>query len=194
MSKVQISVYQKEKPGSPFCGDRYFYEETESGFICALADGLGTGEFAEESAEIVIDIIKNNPEATPNEIMITCNKQLHGKRGVVLGILKLDFITNIYTVSTIGNIGIVFIHNKKKQHHIPTGGYLAGTKKKFKVEHGQLKDDMHFIMYSDGVSDADLNPCIMHEDVREIISAYDEATKLRERRDDTTLLAIRYKK
>lgn len=189
---MQVAAYQKEKPGMPFCGDHYFYKETDDEFICALADGLGTGEYAEESAKIVIGIIESNPQATLDQVVALCNVQLHGKRGVVLGILKINFKTKIYTVSTIGNIGIIFIHGKKRWRHIPHGGYLAGFKRKFKTENGRLENNMYFLMYSDGVNEAELTPCIFHDNVNEIITNYHDVTKSKVRHDDTTLIAIRY--
>src|SRR5699024_10385072 len=61
--KVQVAVYQKAKSNNYYCGDSYFYTETENEFVCALADGLGSGEFAKESSQAVIDIIRNNINA-----------------------------------------------------------------------------------------------------------------------------------
>lgn len=191
--KVQVAVYQKEKEGSSYCGDSYFFKETEDGFICALADGLGSGEFAEESAEIVIDIIKKNTNASQEEIVKKCNEQLLGKRGVVLGILKLNFNASEYSVSSIGNIGIVLVtSDKKKRRYIPSAGYLAGFKRAFKIERGKLENQMNFIMFSDGVRDVDLAPCMYHQNVDEIIKAYECASHDKLKNDDTTLMAIRY--
>lgn len=114
-SKVEVSVFQKAKKGNYLCGDSYFYIETENEFVCALADGLGSGEFAKESSQIVIDIIRNNIGATVEELVKICNAKLMGKRGVVLGILRMDYRTQISGFSSIGNIGIMSITKDKKR-------------------------------------------------------------------------------
>src|SRR5690625_4795430 len=118
--KVQVAVYQKAKSNNYYCGDSYFYTETENEFVCALADGLGSGEFAKESSQAVIDIIRNNINATVEQLVKKSNEQLVGKRGVVLGILKINFEAQSYSFSSIGNIGIMTITNcKKKKRNIP---------------------------------------------------------------------------
>lgn len=191
--KVEIDVYQKAKKGNYYCGDSYFYAETENEFICALADGLGSGEFAKESSQVVIDIIKDNIHATIEQIIKRCNEKLFGKRGVVLGILKIDFILKQYSFSSIGNIGVITIMpNGKKKRTIPNGGFLAGYHRKFKVENGKLDPYTNFIMFSDGVLDKELSgKHLIGKSVNEVIETY--AYKIGQSKDDdTTLIAMRY--
>lgn len=194
-NKVDVAVYQKAKKGNYYCGDSYLYIETEDEFICAIADGLGSGEYALESSQITIDIIRNNIGATVEELVEKCNKELLGKRGVVLGILRLHFATETYSFSSIGNIGVMTIHNGKKiKRNIPNGGYLAGFKRPFKVVREQLLPQMNFILFSDGVSDDELSKKLfLHTNVDDVIEAYKQQTGV-ERKDDTTLIAIKYRR
>lgn len=193
-SKIEVSVFQKAKKGNYHCGDSYFYIETENEFVCALADGLGSGEFAKESSQIVIDIIRNNIGATVEELVKICNARLLGKRGVVLGILRMDYGTQTSAFSSIGNIGIMSItKDEKKKRNIPNAGYLAGYHRPFKVMTQRLEPEMTFIIFSDGVLDKELSQrFFLNKDVRCITKAY-EQTSNKIRMDDTTLIAVRYK-
>ncbi|MFD1038356.1 SpoIIE family protein phosphatase [Virgibacillus byunsanensis] len=192
---MDVAIYQKAKKGNFHCGDSYFYTETENEFVCALADGLGSGEFAKESSQIVMDIIQSNMHVPINQIVNICNKQLTGKRGVVLGILKIDFNTERYTFSSIGNIGVLTItEDNKKKRNIPSAGYLAGYQRPFKVVEEVLKPEMRFIMFSDGVTDKDLSQrFFLDKSVEEITKTF-EYTSRKVKDDDTTLIAMRYKK
>ncbi|WP_087974538.1 SpoIIE family protein phosphatase [Oceanobacillus rekensis] len=192
-NKVDVSVYQKPKKGNYQCGDSYFYRETEDEFLCAIADGLGSGEFAKESSQIVIDIIKSNNQATVEQLVKVCNSQLQGKRGVVIGILKINFKNKIYSFSSIGNIGIMSITDDKvKKRSIPNAGYLAGYQRAFKVRTEKLESNMNFIMFSDGVLDKELSQCFfLNKNVDSITKAY-EQTSNEIKADDTTLIAMRY--
>lgn len=191
--KVLVSVFQKPKRGNVYCGDSYFYTETEDQFVCALADGLGSGEFARESSQAVINIIQENIDVSVEELVQKVNKILLGKRGVVLGILKFNFNTGIYSFSSIGNIGMMIVtKDRKKTRNIPNSGYLAGYKRQIKVENYKLEKGTNFIMFSDGVQDKELSQCFfMNEDVDSITNAY-ELTSEKNRQDDTTLIVMRY--
>ncbi|MEN1970539.1 SpoIIE family protein phosphatase [Lentibacillus sp. N15] len=192
-SKVQVAVYQKAKKGNVYCGDSYYYMETEDEFVCAIADGLGSGEFAKESSQIVIDIIKSNIHASVKQIVKRCNDQLFRKRGVVLGILKINFSSGQYSFSSIGNIGIITVSREgRKKRNIPNSGYLAGYPRPFKVVSDKLAPQMNFIMFSDGVTDSDLSQkFILNRNVTAITNAY-SAMHGESQNDDTTLIAIGY--
>ncbi|MDY0395470.1 SpoIIE family protein phosphatase [Virgibacillus halophilus] len=193
MQKVQVSVYQQPKSGQRHCGDSYCYAETENKFICALADGLGSGEYAKESSQIVIDIINNNVNASIEELMKMCNKALFGKRGAVLGILKMDFTNMTYSYTSIGNIGILYVdNNRKKKRNIPSSGFLTGYSKPFRVMTGKLEEQMNFIMFSDGVTDIDImQKYLLARDVVDITTSFADAHE-GSKADDTTLIAMRY--
>src|SRR5690625_738185 len=105
--KVYVAVYERAKVTNITSGDSYFYQEADDTFICAIADGLGSGQFAKESSEIVIDTIKNNPDLSDRELAHLCSEQLVGRRGVVLGVLRLDYQDKTFAYSSIGNIGLV---------------------------------------------------------------------------------------
>lgn len=192
-NKFHVSVYQKAKKGNFYCGDSYYYVETENEFICAIADGLGSGEFARESSQIVIRIIEDNLHASIEQLVQLCNKQLFRKRGVVLGLFKVSFSSGTYSFSSIGNIGIMTVSSAgKKKRYIPDSGYLAGYSRPFKVINGQLESQMNFLMFSDGVSDADLSrPFMLHHDVDEVIRKFAHIHGESEK-DDTTLIAMNY--
>ncbi|QKY71218.1 protein phosphatase 2C domain-containing protein [Lentibacillus sp. CBA3610] len=193
-NKVETAVFQKAKQNQHLCGDSYFYTETEDEYICALADGLGSGEFAKESSDIVIRIIEKNIHATVEQLIKKCNGQLSGKRGAVIGILRIDFRESRYTFSSIGNVGILTIfENGVKKRNIPNAGYLAGYHRPFKVVTDTLYPSMSFILFSDGVTDKDLSQrFLLNRDVNQVVQTYANYTNGEMREDDTTLIAIKY--
>ncbi|WP_085993417.1 SpoIIE family protein phosphatase [Oceanobacillus senegalensis] len=191
-NKVDVSVFQKPKKGNYYCGDSYFYAETENEFLCVIADGLGSGEYATESSQIVIQIIKENMNISVEELVKKANQQLYGKRGVVLGILKMDFSKKEYSFSSIGNIGVIQYTAEKKKRSIPNSGYLGGYERPFKVFKDTLEDNMTFIMFSDGVKDKELSKLYIKDKEVECITKSYVYISEDERKDDTTFIAIRY--
>jgi|SRR5690625_631769 len=192
--KIRIATYQKEKTGNDFCGDSYFFLEEDHGFICVIADGLGSGEIAGESSQAVVDIIKNNVNISDKSLVRKCVQKLSGKRGSVLGVLRLDYTNQKYTYSSIGNVSLVItMDSKQRKRTIPSPGFIGNYERKLKVVEGDLQENMGFIVFSDGVTDQDLSKlCLFDENVNRMVETF--AHSIDEvRKDDTTLIAMRYK-
>lgn len=192
-NKIQIAIHQIAKKGNYHCGDSYFYTKTDDEFVCAIADGLGSGEYAKESSDAVIDIVRSNIHASVESLVKKCNEKLWGKRGVVLGILKFHFKLRTYSFSSIGNIGMMTVSKQgKKTRNIPNAGYLAGYKRTIKVIQEKLEHGMNFYMFSDGVKDADLShPLFLNREVHVVINQYAQMND-EKRDDDTTLIGVCY--
>lgn len=190
---VEVAVYQQSKHGEPYCGDSYYYIELENQFVCILVDGLGSGKFAAESSQIVINTFKENINQSQHHFVKTVNKQLLCKRGVVLGILKIDLDAHVYTFSSIGNIGLITTDgSRKKKRNIPSAGYLASYHQDFKVTQENIEKDMNFIMFSDGIKDTELSkPYMLHSDVNDLVKSFTRMNS-NVRDDDSTLIAMKY--
>lgn len=192
--KVEVAVYQTSKKGNASCGDGYFFEEIDNKFVCALADGLGSGEPAKESADAVLKVVRENYLISDKELAKLCTKSLVGLRGVVLGILILDYDTEDFRFLSIGNIGLRTISmNKKKSRNIPNQGYLGGFQRDFKVMKSKLEPETKFVLFTDGVTDSELSvDYFLYSNVEKIISTFESLIDA-PREDDTTLIAINYK-
>ncbi|MBX0359706.1 SpoIIE family protein phosphatase [Halobacillus sp. Nhm2S1] len=191
--RVDLSIFQKAKKGNYYCGDSYFYKETEDAFLCALADGLGSGEMARESSKAVMEVIEEHPDLNLEALIKKCNEVLVGKRGVVLGILRIDFIARTYSYSSIGNIGVITVDpDGKRNRNIPLAGYLSGYPRRLRISHGTVQKGMVFLMFSDGVNDRRLSSKFTHsKDVEQITQQYKELYG-QSRDDDITLIAMAY--
>lgn len=192
--KVAVATYQKGKSDNKYCGDRYYISERDRSLICVIADGLGSGEIAGQSAQVVIDIIKDNEEISDEALVTKAVQNLAGERGAVFGVLRIDFEHQKYTYSSIGNISLVVtMEHEQRRRIIPRPGFLGHYARKLKVVEGKLERNMGFLMFSDGVSDQELSKlCLFHKDIDQIIQAFSHmSNKVRE--DDTTLIVMRYK-
>ncbi|UTW70486.1 hypothetical protein KHA80_08850 [Anaerobacillus sp. HL2] len=106
---AEVASYQVAKEKNLWCGDSFFYLETEHYFICAVSDGLGSGMIAHTSSKIVMSYIRKNHDQDLTELMSECNDLLINKRGVVLSIIKVDYLNKEISYSNMGNINCIFI-------------------------------------------------------------------------------------
>lgn len=193
VNRVDVSVYQKVKQGNIVCGDSYYYYQDADNFLCVVVDGLGSGVFAHESSQAVVDVIKSDPLRPTTEIIELSNRMLTGKRGVVLGILRLNLKTLQFTYSSIGNIGLMTITSEGiKKRNIPMSGYLGSYPRQVKVVSGVFTSHTVFVMFSDGVRSNELTHHLFRKcSAKEITDAF-RVQMGQSRDDDTTLAVIKY--
>lgn len=149
--EVDISIYQMAKKGNWCSGDAFYTVRTDDYILCAVADGLGSGEQAMDASEAAMSVIKRNHHYDVETIIDRCNRVLWGTRGAVMTILKLDFQSGIIEYTNLGNITCTFYKSSGEMYRpVPTRGYLSGKKNKFKTQQIPYEKDMIFIVYSDG--------------------------------------------
>ncbi|QQK75219.1 SpoIIE family protein phosphatase [Salicibibacter cibarius] len=150
--KGKTVVYQKEKQGYSICGDAYYMIEKDGYFLVAIADGLGSGENANRSARIAVNIIKKQHAGTSLEgLFSTCNAALSKERGVVMTILKIDYDSKRILYGNIGNVGcILTIDDGVCYRPIPGTGFLAGRRITPKTYEYPFDSEVSFVLYSDG--------------------------------------------
>ncbi|MCR6105355.1 SpoIIE family protein phosphatase [Salipaludibacillus agaradhaerens] len=153
LKEMDVSIYKVAKKGNWCSGDSFYTIRTENYILCAMADGLGSGEEAMNAAEIAMDVIKNEHELDTGTIMDKCNQKMGGTRGVVLTILKFDFTSKMIDYTNVGNISCIFYDPTGKLFRpVPVRGYLSGKRMKYRTQRIPFSKDVVFIMYSDGLA------------------------------------------
>ncbi len=192
---MEVAVYQTAKHGNDCSGDSYFYIETDDGFICALADGLGSGELAKASSETVIQVVQKKIDEPLDSLIDLCNEALSGKnmRGCVLSILRIDYQHCRYSYASIGNIGVVVVNEDgSKKRNIPNPGYLSGIKRDVNIHRGALEDGAVFFMFSDGVNERQLTKEFYSQKSMQSTINWFTLQQQKNSHDDTTLIAMKY--
>lgn len=149
---IRILAYQIEKLGNDLCGDCFKFFITERYFLCVVADGLGSGEAAHESASVICQTV-DQYQSEPLEVILShCNEQVKNKRGATVSILKVDFSSRQCYYSSIGNIRFaVYTPNAQFIYPLPVNGYLSGKPQKYRVHTFTYEPNSTFMMYTDGL-------------------------------------------
>ena len=150
-NKLELLAHQTIKTGNTECGDSYFYKVTEDYFLCVLADGLGSGKYANEASEAVVEVVEQNHEKDLETLMELSNKALYHKRGAAVSILKVYFEKNEFVYSGVGNIRFILIApDGEITYPLPVSGYLSGKPQVFNTQCYSYKPGSKFLIYSDG--------------------------------------------
>jgi phosphoserine phosphatase RsbX len=149
---VELYAFQTAKEGKQYCGDSYFLTATDEYFLCVLADGLGSGEFAYEASHAVAEVVEQHPDEDVDTLMNYCNEVLVQKRGAAVAIFKADFKKHEFVYSCVGNIRFyLYTPSGKLTYPLPVTGYLSGRPQVFRTQHFPFEPNSKFLIHSDGV-------------------------------------------
>ena len=150
---VEAYVYQEAKHGNHESGDTYFMHADDDYFICAIADGLGNGPIARQSAQIIPKVLEEHHHETVDELLSRCNEYMVQKRGAAVAIVKADYKRKTIQYSCVGNVRFYMLRDRVKMiYPLPVMGYLSGRPQKLRTqEYDYQKGDL-FFLHSDGVT------------------------------------------
>lgn len=188
MEPVEVIVHQSIKEGNYECGDSYYYVTMDDYFTCVVADGLGSGKFANEASTAVIDVVKKYHHENVNDIMKRSNTALFQKRGAAVAVFKVFFKTREFHYSCVGNIRFfLYSKNGKLTYPLPVTGYLSGKPAKFNTRIYTYEAESKFLIHSDGINPNGVRALLVSGLSNECIS-----TQLKERfsskMDDATFI------
>ncbi|WP_223703065.1 PP2C family serine/threonine-protein phosphatase [Sutcliffiella deserti] len=151
--KATVNAFQASKNNKYFCGDSYYVSATDDYFLCVLADGLGSGEFANEASQAAISAAKHHEKADVSEIMNACNDAMKNKRGAAVSVFKVSYDLQEVVYSCVGNIRFfLYPPSEKLIYPLPVKGYLSGKPQKIKTHRFPFTPNMKFFVYSDGLN------------------------------------------
>lgn len=150
---VYAYAYQMQKEGKTLCGDSFLIKATEDYFICAVADGLGSGERAYESSSAIKEVVEELHAEDVGLMIEKSNEVLKNKRGATVAIFKAYFKQNQFTFSSVGNIRFVlYSPSGTFVYPLPVLGYMSGKPQKFRVQSFAYDPGAKFIIHSDGLN------------------------------------------
>ncbi|KPB04136.1 PP2C family serine/threonine-protein phosphatase [Bacillus sp. CHD6a] len=151
--RANVNAYQNAKNGMYFCGDSYYVSTTDDYFLCVVADGLGSGEFAHDASQAVISAAKDHETEDVSVIMKACNEAMRNKRGAAVSVLKVNYALREVLYSCVGNIRFfLYPPTEKLIYPLPVKGYLSGRPQTLKTHRFPYKSNMKFFLYSDGLN------------------------------------------
>ncbi|MBS4175499.1 PP2C family serine/threonine-protein phosphatase [Bacillus sp. FJAT-49736] len=151
-SFIEAVAFQTAKEGKEYCGDSFYMTVYKDTFLCALADGLGSGKAAFEASSSVVDYVKENVELDVETLMQDCNRLLVDKRGAAVSLLKINLRQREFIYSCVGNIRCyLYMPSGKTAFPLPVTGYLSGRPQNYRTQTFTYEANSKFFIHSDGL-------------------------------------------
>ncbi|MDN4606318.1 PP2C family serine/threonine-protein phosphatase [Sporosarcina highlanderae] len=149
---VEAYVYNAAKQGNNESGDMYFLHSEKDYFICAIADGLGNGVVARQSAEVIPKILEQYHHESLDDLMNRCNELMVQKRGAAVAIVRVNYVESTIEYNCIGNVRMYILHGREKMiYPLPVMGFLSGKPQKMNTQKYNYDIGDLFFLHSDGV-------------------------------------------
>lgn len=150
---IEVYAYGTVKRGNTESGDTYLLKDVEGGAFLVIADGLGSGEKAFQSAAVIYDVFEHvSLNDSVEELMAACNDRMKDKRGAAVTIVKVNYFHRRVNMSAIGNVRVYMQQPTGTMiYPIPQRGYLSGRPQKVKVESYDYQPGTLLFMHSDGI-------------------------------------------
>lgn len=142
----------RAKQGQIVSGDVYLVHEYGAGqLIASVIDGLGGGEEAARAARLAEQVLLQYPDYPLQELIRRSHAALHGTRGAVIGLLRLEIASSVASYVGVGNIGMQ-VYSRQPIKPISKNGILGFRlptllELRYAYDPGDI-----FVIYSDGVS------------------------------------------
>lgn len=151
---LDIYKFQRSKFKQAFCGDVWHFEEDENGFFLILADGLGSGKDAHQSATSAIEAIL--PFSKSDDLVHMLEEANHAVaelRGAAIAIIKTDYASQTVHYIGLGNIRFFMINELGKVvYPLSKTGFLSGRKFKARQQAYKYQPGSKFLVHSDGLT------------------------------------------
>ncbi len=148
-------VAMRALPGETECGDRHVVEQTENGWLLAVADGLGHGSEAAFASTIFLNVLVRHKEETPENLIRLSHDALKSTRGIACTIVTINSQQNLLSWIAVGNVeGIVRHRNptaSSSEYVTMRGGIVGYRLPELQTSCLRLADGDTLALATDGI-------------------------------------------
>jgi anti-sigma regulatory factor (Ser/Thr protein kinase) len=191
-ARVEVGVVHVPRQGEEVCGDGWAIQETTSGYVVLVADGLGHGVLAASAARQAIGVLRERQWANPVEMVHAMHLALRSSRGAAIGVADVNLAARQLRFVGVGNIAAAIIAAGEQRSLVSHNGTVGHEMRKVQEFTYPFPPGALLVMYSDGIgTGCRLDPypglASRHLDLLASILYRD----FHRGRDDATILAIR---
>ena len=137
--------------GETICGDAWVAAPTPEGIRIAIADGLGHGPLARESADLAITAFHDSLRNDIDTVLQRAHNSVYGTRGCVFAVAEINSDENRLAYCGIGNISASTLSGMTTQAMVAMNGTVGSTSHKPRTFTYPWTGQAILVMHSDGM-------------------------------------------
>jgi serine/threonine protein phosphatase PrpC len=191
---LEWAVAERPLPGEHRSGDDHLVATTTTGWLLAVADGLGHGRDAAVASDACVAILARNPDAPVIELVHECHERLRSTRGIALALASVDRRRGLLCWVGVGNVEGVVRHidsDIARSDYITMRGGIVGYRlPTLSTSSLELRDGDTLVLATDGIGDGFVHGIVPHHPPKAIatntLAAYAKPS------DDALVLVARW--
>lgn len=153
--ELDWGVATRAFPGEKKSGDKHFVARTSTGWLLAVADGLGHGPEAAVASRALVKVLERHTEEAPVELIRLCHEALKNTRGSAAAVVTIDRERCLLSWSGVGNVEGVIRHappaSLPTQYITMRGGIVGYRLPGLLSSFLQLQDGDTLVLATDGI-------------------------------------------
>jgi negative regulator of sigma-B (phosphoserine phosphatase) len=142
--------------GEDVSGDAYVVRPAASGYVLAMADGLGHGPEATLAANAAIAAAADPGEDSPSVLIRRCHEACSRTRGVVMTVVHVDTQRNAVCWAGVGNVEAVLVRSRltgpaRRETAMLPGGVVGVALPKLKEQTYEVEPGDLLALATDGI-------------------------------------------
>ena len=150
----EIAIMGRPYPGEAISGDDAVFLQSDSGFLAAVADGLGHGPEARQASNRAMDTLRQKHETDLGQIVAALNEELAGTRGCAICIMRLNENDRMIQCASIGDVR-AHLYKLRDAYFFTATPLILGAgplhKPKIRLEKATVEPGAVLIMFTDGL-------------------------------------------
>ena len=141
-------------PGEEHCGDSHLVAETTTGWLLAVADGLGHGPEAAVASRSLMEVVRRHIEEPPDRLLRLCHEALKNPRGSAATVVSIDRKRCLLSWAGVGNVEGVIRHANPalpREYITMRGGIVGARIPGLQTSFLQLQDGDILVLATDGI-------------------------------------------
>ena len=148
-----VSIMGRPYPHEAISGDDAVWFQSESGFLAAVADGLGHGPEARAASNQAITLLAEKREQDLVRILTELDAALAATRGCAISIVRFNQADRIAESVSLGDVRAHLYHRKEAEFFAATPMVVGGRfpANRIRVERAAVEPGSVLVMFTDGL-------------------------------------------
>lgn len=189
---LDVGGASRAHPKMDVNGDAFLIRKWGESLLVSVIDGLGHGQFAHKASQSALNYIEKHYDQPLSDIFRGVGRACRSTRGVVMALVRFDWVRGTVSIGSIGNIEIRMFETEDIPTVVAKRGIIGAASPVPIIREHPWDERGVMVLYSDGIrSHWSWDEFSAHHNKSATILAGAMLSRLARDNDDATLIVVK---